>query len=182
MLCDSCNAKILEAAILVLFPFCMVYAAVSDALSMTIANRVSILLVASFLILAPLTGMALPDVGLHLLAGAAVLAITFVLFAIGGMGGGDAKLMAATAVWFGFDTGLMSYLLISAIAGGFLTLALLMFRNSNIGLLAGTFAPLRYIADSKAGIPYGIALGFGGLAAYGDTPLMQWALTKLAAG
>src|SRR5690606_15669554 len=166
----------LEAAILVIFPFCMVYAAVSDALSMTIANRVSILLVASFLILAPFTGMALPEVGLHLLAGAAVLVVTFVLFAIGGMGGGDAKLIAATAVWFGFGIELMNYLLISAIAGGFLTLALLMFRNSGIGLLAGTFAPLRYIADNKAGIPYGIALGFGGLVTYGETPLMQYAL------
>lgn len=172
----------LEAAILVIFPFCMVYAAVSDALSMTIANRVSILLLATFVVLALLTGMALPEIGMHLLAGVAVLAVTFVLFALGGMGGGDAKLIAATTVWFGFGFGLMNYLLISAVAGGFLTLALLIFRNSGIGLVAGTFTPLRYIADQKAGIPYGIALGFGGLVAYTETPLMQWALARLAAG
>src|SRR5690606_39645795 len=68
----------------------------SDALSMTIANRVSILLLATFVVLALLTGMALPEIGMHLLAGVAVLAVTFVLFALGGMGGGDAKLIAAT--------------------------------------------------------------------------------------
>ena len=47
----------LEALIFVVFPFCMVFAAVSDLLSMTIANRVSVLLIAVFAIVAPLTGM-----------------------------------------------------------------------------------------------------------------------------
>ncbi len=46
-----------EAAIFVIFPFCMVFAAVSDLLSMTIANRVSVILIAAFAVLAPLTGM-----------------------------------------------------------------------------------------------------------------------------
>src|SRR5690606_29452057 len=122
-------------------------------------NRVSVLLVVSFVVLAPLTGMAWPDVGMHLLAGAAGLAVTFALFAIGGMGGGDAKLIAATSIWFGFSLGLMNYLLISALLGGLLTLALLIFRKSSFSILAGTFAPLRHVTDEKAGIPYGIALG-----------------------
>ncbi len=172
----------LEAAIFVIFPFCMVFAAVSDMVSMTIANRVSLLLVVSFAILAPLTGMALPEIGLHLLVGVGVLSVTFVLFAVGGMGGGDAKLMAATSVWFGFGTGLLSYLVVSALAGGLLTLALLMFRKSGLSLLAGNNVLLRHFADDKAGIPYGIALGLGGLFVYGETPLMQWALARLAAG
>ncbi|HEU4986579.1 MAG TPA: peptidase, partial [Rhizobiaceae bacterium] len=47
----------LEAAILVIFPFCMVFAAVSDLLSMTIANRVSIILMAAFAAVAPMSGM-----------------------------------------------------------------------------------------------------------------------------
>src|SRR5690606_40457516 len=92
----------LEAAILVVFPFCMLFAAISDMVSMTIANRVSILLVAAFVVLAPLTGMQWQAIGLHLAAGAAVLAVTFSMFALGGMGGGDAKLLAATSVWMGF--------------------------------------------------------------------------------
>ena len=63
----------LEAAIFVVFPFCMLYAAISDILSMTIANRVSILLVASFAIIAPFTGMEWSLYGMHFVV-AAILA------------------------------------------------------------------------------------------------------------
>jgi hypothetical protein len=91
----------IEAAILVIFPFCMVHAALSDAVSMTIANRLSLLLAGSFLVLAPLSGMDWTTIGWHLAAGALVLSVTFTIFAIGGMGGGDAKLLAATALWMG---------------------------------------------------------------------------------
>ena len=81
----------LEASIFVIFPFCMAFAAVSDLLSMTIANRVSLILVAAFLLLAPLTGMDWGQYGMHIAVFAAVLCATFGLFAAGGMGGGDAK-------------------------------------------------------------------------------------------
>jgi prepilin peptidase CpaA len=172
----------LEAAILVIFPFCMVFAAVSDMVSMTIANRVSALLVAAFVLLAPFAGLTFPEIGLHLAAGAAVLAATFALFALGGMGGGDAKLMSATAVWFGFSLALVDYLVISAALGGALTLALIFFRKSNLSMLVGANVLLRHFANEKAGIPYGVALGLGGLLTYAQTPLMQWAMARLVAG
>ncbi len=88
----------LEALIFVVFPFCMVFAAVSDLLSMTIANRVSLVLVATFAVVAPLTGMDWTTYGWHFAAGLTVLIAGFGLFAMGAMGGGDAKLMAATAL------------------------------------------------------------------------------------
>lgn len=169
-----------EAAVFVVFPFCMVFAAVSDMVSMTIANRISLLLVAAFVALAPFTGMVWTDIGMHMAAGAAVLAVTFVLFAVGGMGGGDAKLLAATAVWFGFSIGLVNYLVISALIGGGLTFALILFRRSGLSLLAGNNVLLRHFADAKAGIPYGVALGIGGLLTFSETPLMQWALARMA--
>jgi prepilin peptidase CpaA len=100
----------LESLIFVVFPFCMVYAALSDMVSMTIANRVSLILVAAFAIVAPLTGMDWASYGWHFAAGGLVLAVTFAMFAIGGMGGGDAKLLSATAVWMGFGTELIQYL------------------------------------------------------------------------
>ena len=40
---------------------------------------------------------------------------------------------------------------------------------------------LRNFADAQAGIPYGIALGIGGLLTYPESPLMVWALERLAA-
>lgn len=170
----------LVAAIFIVFPFCMAYAAISDMLSMTIANRVSLLLVATFLILAPLTGMTWSDYGWHLAAGIVVLSVTFTLFAIGGMGGGDAKLLAATALWMGFGQELMQYLVYSAAFGGLLTMLILVYRRSPLSVYTGHNIFLRNLADRDVGIPYGIALGLGGIATYPNTALAQWALERAA--
>lgn len=170
----------LVAAIFIVFPFCMAYAAISDMLSMTIANRVSLLLVATFLILAPLTGMTWSDYGWHLAAGIVVLSVTFTLFAIGGMGGGDAKLLAATALWMGFGQELMQYLVYSAALGGLLTMLILVYRRSPLSVYTGHNIFLRNLADRDVGIPYGIALGLGGIATYPNTALVQWALDRAA--
>jgi prepilin peptidase CpaA len=171
----------LEALIFVVFPFCMVFAAVSDTLSMTIANRVPLLLLVVFAIVAPLTGMGWAAYGWHFAAGALVLAVTFGLFALGGMGGGDAKLLSATAVWMGFNLHLVEYLVASAFLGGMLTLAILAYRGSNLAVYTGRNMFLKNFADPKGGVPYGIALGIGGLVTYPASPLMVWALERLGA-
>lgn len=170
----------LEALIFVVFPFCMVFSAVSDTLSMTIANRVPLLLLGVFLVVAPLTGMGLADIGTHLAAGALLLTVTFALFAFGGMGGGDAKLIAATGVWMGFGMPLMEYLLTSAIFGGFLTLAILTFRSSALSHIVGQNMFLKNFSEDAKGVPYGIALGLGGLVTYPASPLVVWAVERLA--
>jgi prepilin peptidase CpaA len=171
----------LEAAIFVVFPFCMLFAAVSDMLSMTIANRVAVVLVATFAIVAPLTGMGWIDYGWHFAAGGLVLLVTFALFALGGMGGGDAKLMSATALFLGFNVHLAEYLVISAFVGGILTVAIVAYRNSALAVFTSRNIFLRHFADDAGGIPYGIALGIGGLVTYPDSPLVVWALERLAA-
>ncbi|WP_173934663.1 prepilin peptidase [Chelativorans sp. Marseille-P2723] len=171
----------LEAAILVIFPFCMVYAAMSDMISMTIANRVPLLLALSFAAIAPLAGMTWPVIGMHFAAGFAVLAITFCIFALGGMGGGDAKLIAGTTLWFGFSMGLVHYLLFTALAGGALALALMLFRRSGLAVYTSNNVLLRHVSDEEAGVPYGIALGIGGLFAFEESPPMQFVLARLAA-
>lgn len=170
----------LEALIFVVFPFCMLFAAISDMLSMTIANRVSLVLLGAFVVVAPLTGMAWADFGWHLAAGAAVLACTFCLFAMGAMGGGDAKLMAASAVWMGMGFCLVQYLLVASVIGGFLTMGLLAYRGSPLAVFTRHNMFLRHFANEKVGVPYGIALGLGGLLTYPDSPLVAWALERMA--
>jgi len=170
-----------ESAVLLIFPFCMVYAAVSDMISMTIANRVSLLLTGAFFLLAFLTGMPLAEIGIHLATGTAVLLVTFTLFALGAMGGGDAKLMAATAIWFGYNPSLFDYFATSTLLGGALTLALLVYRRSILATFTGNNILLRHFADAKAGVPYGVALGIGGLITYTQTPMAQWAMQRLSA-
>ena len=170
----------LEASIFVIFPFCMAFAAVSDLLSMTIANRVSLILVAAFLVLAPLTGIDWGQYGMHIAVFAAVLCATFGLFAAGGMGGGDAKLIAATSIWIGYDFALFEYVLFSALAGGALTMLILYYRKSPLAVYTGGYSLLRNLADKDVGVPYGVALAVGGLIVYPETPLMQWALARVA--
>jgi prepilin peptidase CpaA len=166
----------LYAAIAITFASCMIYAAASDLLSMTIANHVSIVLVVAFAFLAPLTGMDWTTYGWHFAAGIFVLTINFGLFALGAMGGGDAKLLAATAVWMGFGLPLAQYVVWGAMLGGVLTLLILIFRKSPLAASAGNNVVLRHLANSSVGIPYGIALGAAGLLAFPNSPLGAWAL------
>lgn len=169
----------IATVIFVVFPFAMIYAALSDIFSMTIANRVSLLLIVTFLVIAPFIGLSWADFGSHLLAFAVVLAVTFGMFALGGMGGGDAKLLASTALWMGFSVHLLNYILVSAIAGGVLTILILMVRKSPISVYAGELPMLRQVIDAK-GIPYGVALAVGGLFVFPDSPAMVYALNYFA--
>jgi prepilin peptidase CpaA len=89
--------------------------------------------------------------------------------------------MAATAVWMGFEPVLLEYLLYASFIGGMLTLATLFYRKSIFADLTRHNMFLRHFADSKVGIPYGVALGFAGLAIYPKTALVGWALARIAA-
>src|SRR3954471_12119338 len=101
-LASNGSTSVIETALLVVFPFLMAYAAASDLLTMTIPNRLCAALVAAFGVLAVAAGLGWSDLAGHLGAAAATLVVTFTLFAFGLIGGGDAKLAAATALWLGF--------------------------------------------------------------------------------
>jgi prepilin peptidase CpaA len=163
---------ITDAIRLFLFPALMAFAAFSDLFTMTISNRVSILLVAGFFVMALLIGMSGTDMLMHVGAGAVVLAVTFTLFACGWIGGGDAKLAAATSLWLGFDV-LPSYLIYASLFGGVLTFAIIRYRVMPLpALLEGQdWAHRLHRAD--AGVPYGIALAAGALAVYPHTIWMK---------
>ena len=172
----------LDIVRLLLFPALMAFAAVSDLFTMTISNRISLALLAGFVVLAILGGMNLQTISMHLVAGFAVLTVAFVCFAFGWIGGGDAKLAAVTALWFGFDH-LMIYLAYAAVAGGVLTLAILQFRKWPLPapLLSQDWA--KRLHDRDTGVPYGIALAFGALVIYPETAWMKAIdLSRFAAG
>jgi prepilin peptidase CpaA len=159
---------ILDIARLSLFPALMAFAAASDLITMTISNRVSLLLAAAFLALALASGMAAHDILSHLGAGAAVLAAAFACFAMGWVGGGDAKVAAAAALWFGFGQ-LLDYLLYASLLGGALTLLLLQFRQWPLPYQFAGQAWLTRLHAKESGIPYGIALAIGALMVYPET-------------
>ena len=159
---------ILDIARLLLFPALMAFAAASDLFTMTISNRVSLALAAGFLVLAVLSGMAPYDILLHAGAGAALLAVAFFCFAMGWVGGGDAKVAAAAALWFGFGH-LLSYLVYASLFGGALTLLLLQFRQWPLPYPFAGQAWLLKLHAKESGIPYGIALAIGALMVYPET-------------
>jgi prepilin peptidase CpaA len=159
---------ILDIARLLLFPGLMAFAAASDLFTMTISNRVSLALLVGFLVLALLSGLGLHDILWHLAAGSAVLAVAFVCFAMGWVGGGDAKVAAGAAVWFGFGH-LLSYLLYASLFGGALTLLLLQFRQWPLPYPFAAQAWLLKLHAKDSGIPYGIALAIGALMIYPET-------------
>ncbi len=159
---------ILDIARLLLFPALMAFAAASDLFTMTISNRVSLVLAAGFLALAILSGMGLSDILSHLGAGAIVLAVAFFCFAMGWVGGGDAKVAAGAALWFGFDH-LLNYLLYASLFGGALTLLLVQFRKWPLPYPLVGQAWLLRLHATETGIPYGIALAVGALVVYPET-------------
>jgi prepilin peptidase CpaA len=165
-------AMVADAVRLMLFPALMAFAASSDLLTMTISNRVSLILASGFLVLAVISGMSSMDILVHVAAAAAVLVVTFAFFTQGWIGGGDAKLAAATALWLGFDH-LMPYLVYASLFGGALTLLLLQFRMSPLpSLLVGQEWAQR-LHRKDTGVPYGIALAAAALVVYPDTVWMH---------
>jgi prepilin peptidase CpaA len=155
---------------LMLFPALMAFAASSDLLTMTISNRVSLILAGGFFALAFTGGMGMAEILSHLGAAWVVLLAAFGFFTRGWIGGGDAKLAAATALWLGFDH-LLTYFIYASLFGGVLTLALVQFRMSPLPSALARHDWLVRLHRKDAGVPYGIALAAAALAVYPDT---QW--------
>jgi prepilin peptidase CpaA len=155
---------------LVLFPALMAFAASSDLLTMTISNRTSLFLVGGFFALAVVSGMTAVDVLSHVGAAGTVLAAAFVCFTRGWIGGGDAKLAAATALWLGFDH-LVGYLLYASLFGGMLTLILIQFRMLPLPEMLARQEWVQRLHRNDGGVPYGVALAAAALAVY---PHTQW--------
>jgi prepilin peptidase CpaA len=164
-----------QAIIFVVFPLCLAVAACSDFLTMLIPNRASAILLASFLVVAPLAGMGLEQIAMHLAAGVIVFTFCFALFALNIMGGGDAKLLTASAIWFGLTFSLVEYLVYVSFFGGMLTLAILALRSHTNTILASGLPVPDHLMTAKK-VPYGIAIGVAAFVAYPSSPLMMAAL------
>lgn len=159
------------AAVSVL-PLLVVVAALKDVTSMTIPNWLCGALSAAFVPAALLTGLPWQEAGLHLGVGAGMLALGAGLFALGWLGGGDAKLLAACGLWLGWP-GALSLVLWTAVGGGVVALSFLAARK------AATFAPalpgpawLTRLLQPGGDVPYGLAIAVGALAAFPQSELL----------
>lgn len=158
-----------EFALFLIFPAAMAFAGAMDLFTMTIPNRVSLFLIAAFVVAFSVAAFGWTMLASHVGAGALMLVIGILMFAKGWLGGGDAKILAVASLWFGLEK-LPEYLLMVSIWGGALAMALLFYRSISppIWLLGQEWA--MRLHRKSTGIPYGIALAAAGLSIYPKTP------------
>ena len=162
---------ILILLILIVLPALTIVAALTDVTTMKIPNWISLALIVSFFPAALLTGLAPMTILIHVGIGIAALLIGMVLFAFRVIGGGDAKLLAATCLWMGL-TGSGPFIVWTALVGGFLSLGLLMARQHARPFVIGAPAWVETLMEPKGDIPYGTAIAVGALIAYPASPLV----------
>jgi prepilin peptidase CpaA len=159
---------VLEVAVLTVMPGAVALAAALDLFTMKIPNRISVVMVLAFLPLGLAAGLGPWEFLDHVGAGLIGLLLGVLLFIRGWFGGGDAKLMAAIALWIGLDN-LLPYMLYVALAGGVIVPLFTTMRSVPLPRLFLGQAWAHRLHNPDAGIPYGIALAAGALLVYPQT-------------
>lgn len=151
-----------------LLPFLAVAAAISDFLTMRIPNWLNAVIALAFFPMAFITGMPGEVILWHCLASVVVLAVGFGLFSAGYIGGGDAKLLAAVALWIGW-TQLPPFLLITVFAGGVLALVMKVWQMFRLEGEVHEIGWAKRLFGLKMDLPYGVAIAAGTILAFPGT-------------
>lgn len=163
----------ITVVLLSVFPVLVVTAGLRDATSYIIPNWISLALICAFAPAALAAGLAWPAIGAHAGLGALALFAGMAMFALGWIGGGDAKVFAASALWLGWPAS-VPFLLVTCVAGGALAVGLLALRTSTLQQVAASGpAWLSRLATPGENVPYGVAIAVGALVAYPQADLMQ---------
>ena len=163
----------LQTLLVLGFPALAIVAALRDATSYTIPNWISLALTGLFACAALALGLPLAVIGLSFALGAAALVAGMVMFALGWIGGGDAKLFAATALWVGLP-GIGADLAVTGLAGGGLAVGLLVLRSTHVRpFVPNGPAWFGRLAEPGENVPYGVAIAAGALMGFPLSPLMQ---------
>jgi prepilin peptidase CpaA len=159
-------APAFHALPLLIFPILVIAAALKDVTTFTIPNWLNAVLFAAFFLAAPVAGASLGLIGLNLAVGAAALAVGMVMFALGWIGGGDAKLFAVAGLWLGWPA-VITFLMGTTLAGGVLAVVLLALRSQLARAHSPTFGGwVERLTTPGAPAPYGVAIAFGALMAF----------------
>jgi prepilin peptidase CpaA len=156
----------------VIFTFTMVYAGLMDLTTMRIRNGLVLALLAAFAVLAPFAGFTAGEVAWSAALAIGVLAAGFACFTFGWMGGGDAKLLAVTALWLGVEH-TPAFLIYTALFGGALTLVVLRLRLVGLPAFLGNRPWIGRLQSDKSGIPYGAAVTIAALMVFPQTRWMS---------
>jgi prepilin peptidase CpaA len=166
------SPELLRLTVLTVFAALVIIAAVKDLQSYTIPNWISVALALAFIPAALVLHLTLAAIGVSLAVGLGVFVVSAAMFALGWVGGGDAKLMTAVALWLGLKD-LAPFAVFTGLAGGALALALLGLRSDWVRPFTER-APAwaRRLATPGEAAPYGVAIAAGALAAFAVNPLV----------
>ena len=140
----------------------LVAAAISDVRSLIIPNRYCLAIALLYPAQVLSTGAGVDWIGAIAICGV-LLVVGFLLHVGEIIGGGDAKLAAAVALWAGTEL-FVEFLVITGIAGGAMALALWLRHRLSRAASAGAFfftAPDPNFV--KQPMPYAVAIAAGGL-------------------
>jgi len=159
-------------------PVLLLSAAIFDVASYRIPNILPgamLVLFLAFLLAMALSGHAVgwSEISGHLLAAGVGLIAGMIMFALGWIGGGDAKLFAMTCLWLGWES-MFDYAVSASIAGGALTLFLLWMRRFPVPLSL-QFPWVVRLTKPNGAIPYGVALSAAALFILPGTQLFHLA-------
>ena len=144
-----------------IFGVCQVYAALNDARAMRIPNITSLFVLVAFALRVPAAWDGWGILSVHLAVGGLFFAAGFAMFAFGWLGGGDAKLMAATALFWTWPDA-VTYIVYTTVLGGLLVLVLMVARNF-VPVRIATHSLVAHMFREEKKVPYGIALAGGAL-------------------
>lgn len=164
-------SQVVLMGLVLVFPVLVVWAAITDFMTMTIANRVSVGLAVAGLAALAVSAPSLAVFGAHLGAAGLVFAIGFACFAFGWMGGGDVKFAAAVALWLGWGH-LLDYAMTFSVYGGLLTL-LVLFSDRVLDPLPALKVGFLARFQEHRRVPYGIALSAAALQILPETAWMR---------
>ena len=167
--------EVLRTVLFAVFPLAMAFAAVSDLMTMTISNRLTLALAAAFVVLSPVAGMDLQTFGLHWALAAPCWRWRSSASPWAGSAAATPSSPRSTALWLGWQNA-VEFIAIASIFGGVLTLLLLSFRRAVLPAFIIRQPWIQRLHDEKAGVPYGVALAAAGLAVYPHTIWMQMAI------
>lgn len=168
---------ILILALLVIMPALTIVAGLRDLTTMIIPNWISAAIVVGFFPAALAVGLPWMEMLTHFGVAFVALLVGMAMFALRWIGGGDAKLMAATTLWLGLMSSLY-FVLWTALFGGLFALALILSRKHAQPFLAWAPRWLARLMEPKGDIPYGVAIAIGALVAYPASPMVAAFLAR----
>ncbi|NQV83714.1 MAG: prepilin peptidase [Rhodospirillales bacterium] len=158
---------------------CLGYGVVSDVRRLIIPNGTCILIALMFLPAALLAGTEWPAIAWHYATGAGLLVVGIALFSRDLIGGGDAKLLAATGIWIG-PGDLWTFVGLVAVLGGVLAGVILVAQKfQGTSTFLGAIPWLGHGDTKTQPTPYGVAIGLAAGYLFFENPVFPQAWAQV---